>query len=153
MIGSVECINKVKKWKLATCLQYKQAILHLYPEHLRRYLADHPYLTALFRGLKDVSLLSYDFPGIDLQPALDFLVALGDNNQLTLLGLTRKLCFLLGTTGFLRPSDLERVDDARSIISHEPLSLKLVVVGPKERRAGRDLDEKFIEELKKLRKC
>lgn len=146
-VSAVDLVNylafghKSKRWTLATCTQYKQAILQLYSPEQRQMLVEHPYVQALFKGLKENCLLSYDFPDITLQPAIDFLLNLGENSTLAILDLTRKLCFLLGITGFMRPSDLDRVDDSRTVVSTAPLSLKLVVIGPKERRAGRPIEK------------
>ncbi|KAG2190934.1 hypothetical protein INT47_011417 [Mucor saturninus] len=53
---------------------------------------------------------------------------------MNLLQLTQKLCFLLGITGFLRPSDIEGIDDIKTMVTAG--SLRLVIIAPKEKRAG-----------------
>lgn len=82
------------------------------------------------QGIKDKTILSYEFPNFDLSPVVYFIQQLGANSGLYPSALTRKLCFLLGITGFMRPSNLHRVDDNPSCILVNPLRLKLVVIAP-----------------------
>lgn len=53
--------------------------------------------------------------------------------------LTRKLCFLLAITGFLRPSDVKRIDDGVTTITHNG-HLRLIIVCPKEKRHGQVIE-------------
>jgi hypothetical protein len=50
--------------------------------------------------------------------------------------LTRKLCWLLALCGFLRPSDIERIDLDASDWTSKPDRIHLTVVAPKEKRFG-----------------
>lgn len=95
------------KWSYNTILQYKQAILQLYDKNQRDTINNNPYYTDFFSALKSDAILFYDFPIINLQPSIDFVFSLGDNQAMTLLQLTQKLCFLLGITGFSRPLGIE----------------------------------------------
>ena len=49
--------------------------------------------------------------------------------------LTAKTAWLLSTVGFLRPSDVERIDLHQRSVSPD-LVLKLVILAPKEKRQG-----------------
>ncbi|KAI8144646.1 hypothetical protein BJV82DRAFT_536349, partial [Fennellomyces sp. T-0311] len=77
---------------------------------------------------------------IDITPVLDYLRQLSDNDQLEPADLTRKLAWLLGVCGFMRPSDIERVDLDQSIRpATEEDPLVLFVVAPKEKRQGKHI--------------
>ncbi|KAI7862714.1 uncharacterized protein EV154DRAFT_433286 [Mucor mucedo] len=130
------------KWAYNTILQYKQAILKLYTKEQRALIANDDSYINFFAALKNDAVLSFDFPVINLQPAIDFVLGLGENQSMNLLQLTQKLCFLLGITGFLRPSDIERIDDSKTMVTAE--SLRLVILAPKEKRAGRPIEKVVV---------
>ncbi|KAG2233255.1 hypothetical protein INT48_001704 [Thamnidium elegans] len=58
---------------------------------------------------------------------------------MSLLRLTQNLCFLLGITWFLRPSDIERINDGKALVSAN--TLRLVILAPKEKRSGRPIEK------------
>ncbi|KAG2191001.1 hypothetical protein INT47_006018 [Mucor saturninus] len=130
------------KWAYNTILQYKQAILKLYTKEQRALIANEDSYINFFAALKNEAVLSFDFPVINLQPAIDFVLGLGKNQSMNLLQLTQKLCFLLGITGFLRPSDIERIDDSKTMVTTE--SLRSVILAPKEKRAGRPIEKVVV---------
>lgn len=130
------------KWAYSTLLQYKQAILQLYTVEQRAQITTDKSYIQFFTALKNDSLISFDFPVINLQPAIDFVISLGPNEQMPLLQLTQKLCFLLGITGFLRPSDIERINDAKTIVASG--TLRLVILAPKEKRSGRPIEKVVV---------
>ncbi|KAG1437052.1 hypothetical protein G6F56_013290 [Rhizopus delemar] len=63
---------------------------------------------------------------------------MGVNSTLSSTELTSKLAWLLSMTGFLRPSDLARVDIDKTTFTADNI-LHLVVVGPKEKRRGQPI--------------
>ncbi|KAF1807773.1 hypothetical protein V8B55DRAFT_1319799 [Mucor lusitanicus] len=63
------------------------------------------------------------------------MVDLGTNSRLSLEELTVKTAWLLAMVGFLRPSDLERIDLDQCTTSSANV-LQLVIVAPKETRQG-----------------
>ncbi|KAI9334328.1 hypothetical protein BD770DRAFT_332826 [Pilaira anomala] len=147
-VNAIDIINYLAygrvhhKWSYGTLLQYKQAILQLYEKEQRDLITSDPYFLDFFSALKSDAVLSFDFPIINLQPAIDFMISLGNNSSMSLLRLTQKLCFLLGITGFLRPSDIERIDDSKTLIREG--TLRLVILAPKEKRAGRPIEKVVI---------
>ncbi|KAI8136900.1 hypothetical protein BJV82DRAFT_526262, partial [Fennellomyces sp. T-0311] len=87
-----------------------------------------------FIALNDQTTYSFSRPAYDIQPAIQHIHDLGSNDNMRPIDLTCKLCFLLAITRFLRPSDIERVDDAHSEVTST--QLRLVVVRPKEKRSS-----------------
>ncbi|OMJ18478.1 hypothetical protein AYI70_g5333 [Smittium culicis] len=91
------------------------------------------------KTLDDASIVSFVRPVLDIAPVLDTFKEWGPTSDLTVKRLTAKLCRLLSVTGFLRPSDIHRIDDKRS---HVTLGvLHLVIVAPKVKRAGRPIEK------------
>ncbi|ORY89204.1 hypothetical protein BCR43DRAFT_448488, partial [Syncephalastrum racemosum] len=73
----------------------------------------------------------------DLQPIFALLRAWGPNDKLPLHQLARKTAWLLATVGFLRPSDLARIDVAQCTDREGPQGfLRLAIDAPKEKRHG-----------------
>ncbi|KAI7897170.1 uncharacterized protein EV154DRAFT_597569 [Mucor mucedo] len=120
-------------WSYATILQYKQAILQLHEQTQRDSITTNPAFIEFFSALKSNAILFFDFPMINLQPAIDVMLSWGDNCDMALLQITQRLCFLFGITGVLRPSDIERIDDSKTLVVKD--ALRLVVLAPKEKRA------------------
>ena len=75
------------------------------------------------------------FPTYDISAILSLLQHFGDNATMPISDLTRRLCWLLAITGFLRPSDIHRIDLDQSCVAED--QLHLAVVAPKEKRQGR----------------
>lgn len=74
---------------------------------------------------------------LDLQPTLVYL-AFFSTGTISLLHLQKKkTAFLLAVTGFLHPSDLERIDKRQSQVITESGKLRLVIKSSKETRKGR----------------
>ncbi|KAI9334070.1 hypothetical protein BD770DRAFT_287861, partial [Pilaira anomala] len=92
-----------------------------------------------FTNLKALTVRSFDKPSFDLEPVLSTLKSWGDNDSLTPEQLTRKVCFLLAITGFLRPSDLQRVHLDKTLLLGSS-QLKLVIDCPKEKRMGSPIE-------------
>ncbi|OMJ08288.1 hypothetical protein AYI69_g11127, partial [Smittium culicis] len=100
-------------------------------------LSSHPMLAEFTKTLDDASIVSFVRPVLDIAPVLDTFKEWGPTSDLTVKRLTAKLCWLLSVTGFLRPSDIHRIDDERSHVARG--MLHLVIVTPNEKRAGRPI--------------
>ncbi|OAD78744.1 hypothetical protein PHYBLDRAFT_163835 [Phycomyces blakesleeanus NRRL 1555(-)] len=124
------------KWKASTCQAYRSAILDLYSDK-DSIVKDSTYIE-FFSALNEQNLLSFHRPTYDIAPVIRFIHNLGPNDTMNAIDLTRKLCWLLAICGFLRPADLERVDDRRT--SRDNGILRLVIVAPKEKRSGRRIE-------------
>ncbi|KAF9371494.1 hypothetical protein CPB97_001932, partial [Podila verticillata] len=75
---------------------------------------------------------------VDISPVMDAFHAMGPNSDLNSGQLLPKLCWLLSVCGFMRPSDIQRVDVSHSSVLPSG-ELELQVVGPKEKRAGQHI--------------
>ncbi|OAQ23023.1 hypothetical protein K457DRAFT_83937, partial [Linnemannia elongata AG-77] len=73
----------------------------------------------------------------DLTPVIRYLRALGNNKSMSVTNLTKKLCWLLATCGFLRPDDLRCTDARASRVIKG--NLELMVLFPKETRQGQKI--------------
>ncbi|OMJ16691.1 hypothetical protein AYI69_g7741 [Smittium culicis] len=78
-------------------------------------------------------------PVMDISPIIKLLREWGQNSTITIKQITAKLYWLLSVTGFLRGSDIHRIDDQRSHIDKGVLNLVIVV--PKEKRGGRPIEK------------
>ncbi|KAF9931422.1 hypothetical protein FBU30_010259 [Linnemannia zychae] len=74
---------------------------------------------------------------IDINPVIRHLKALGPNRSINITNLTKKLCWLLATCGFLHPDDLRCTNAKASCIVKE--NLELEVLFPKEMRQGQKI--------------
>ncbi|KAI9495716.1 hypothetical protein BDB00DRAFT_897580 [Zychaea mexicana] len=117
-------------WATGTCANYRSAILDLYDDTSS--FANDTHYKDFFSALNDQTIRSFDRPRYDIQPVIRNIVDLGNNLTMCAIDLTCKLCFLLAITGFLRPSDIERIDDGRTNVTDR--HLRLVIARPKEKR-------------------
>ncbi|KAI8136898.1 hypothetical protein BJV82DRAFT_526214, partial [Fennellomyces sp. T-0311] len=93
---------------------------------------------AYFQSLNDTTIKPAPSGPVDISPILLHFQHIGANDGLDPPLLTRKLAWLLGVCGFMRPSDIERIDlDQSSIPTRDDDPLILLVVAPKERRQGK----------------
>ncbi|OMJ28059.1 hypothetical protein AYI69_g2476 [Smittium culicis] len=76
-------------------------------------------------------------PSIDITPVINRIKLWGHSDGLSDKELTAKLCWLLAVTGFLRASNIHRIDDSMSFISQ--VVLNLAIVSPKKKRQGRPI--------------
>ncbi|OMJ23231.1 hypothetical protein AYI70_g2393, partial [Smittium culicis] len=76
-------------------------------------------------------------PSMDISPIIEYFREIGDNEKLDIKSLTSKTCWLLAVCGFMRASDIHRIEDAQTTIIDG--TLKLVIVAPKEKRKGRPI--------------
>jgi hypothetical protein len=130
-------------WLSSTCLANKTAILDLYTS--TDSIKSNPAYIEFIKSLNSQAIYSFVHPTYNIQPALFKIRALGSNTSMPIKSLSEKTCFLLAITGFLRPSDLHRVDQAQSLIENN--RLKLVVVTPKEKRSRRRIIKEIYYEF------
>ncbi|OMJ11588.1 hypothetical protein AYI70_g9618 [Smittium culicis] len=91
------------------------------------------------RTLDERSIKSFFRPNVDITLVLELLRLWVPTIDLNFKQLTAKLCWLLAVKGFLRASDIHRIDDARIRIEKE--ELHLVIVAPKEKRGGQAVEK------------
>ncbi|KAH7054859.1 hypothetical protein BKA57DRAFT_524309 [Linnemannia elongata] len=136
---AVELLNflaegiETKRWKPGTVNNYRSAILDLFPDRLSFW--NNSTFRDFFRHLSSNSIKRFINTPIDITPVLDNFRAMGPNSDLNPGQLLPKLCWLLAVCGFMRPSDIHRVDVSHSLVLPSG-ELELQVVGPKEKRAG-----------------
>ncbi|OMJ28641.1 hypothetical protein AYI69_g1885 [Smittium culicis] len=94
-------IYTLDKLKVGSIKAYKSAILQLSDNPAE--LAAHPMFSEFIRSVMDIS------------PVIKLLREWGQNSTLTIKQITAKLCWLLPVTGFLRASDIYRIDDSAII--------------------------------------
>ncbi|RCH82551.1 hypothetical protein CU098_005577 [Rhizopus stolonifer] len=141
------------QWQPSTCNTYRSSILDLYPDHRDQILADHDF-HQFFSLLTSSQIRSFNRPVFDLTPVVDKLHEWGRNSHINNTDLTRKLCFLLAITGFLRPSDIQRIDDSLTSFNSDHTTLTLVIDCPKEKRQGQRIQRQVhIRHHPDLRLC
>ncbi|KAG1034867.1 hypothetical protein G6F43_013335 [Rhizopus delemar] len=106
-------------------------------------LSDH-HFQKLFINLRALTVRSFDKPDYDLTPLLTKLHYWGSNDNITVEQLTRELCFLLAITGFLRHSDLHRINLGKTSVTANDSQLKLLIDCPKEKRQGSPIERVVI---------
>ncbi|PVU92343.1 hypothetical protein BB561_003884 [Smittium simulii] len=130
-------IFKTKKHSTNTIKSYKSAILNLVADpktvdDLPCRLVLVPISTEKKPKLSCLSPLELTFPDCVKNKRV------GDTSGLDNQKLTTKCCRLLSLCGFLRTSNIHRIDDARTIITKD--TLKLVIIAPKEKRKGQPVE-------------
>ncbi|PVU89610.1 hypothetical protein BB561_005264 [Smittium simulii] len=88
--------------------------------------------------IEEMSIKSFVEFKIDIAPIVSYFQRLGPTNLLSLKDLTEKTCWLLAVCGFMRASDMHRIDDVRTTLSDT--SVCFVIVAPKEKRQGRPIE-------------
>ncbi|OMJ29796.1 hypothetical protein AYI69_g677 [Smittium culicis] len=89
--------------------------------------------------LDGILIVSFVRPILDITPVLDSFKERGPTSGLTVKRLAAKLYWLLSVTGFLRTSDIHRIDDELSHVIQGVLHL--VFVPPKEKHEGRPIEK------------
>ncbi|KAI8968742.1 hypothetical protein BDB01DRAFT_732834, partial [Pilobolus umbonatus] len=131
-------------WKTSTCLNYKSLILAIYnPPTQERISQDH-HFKQFFHCLRSTTIIPMTHPSYDLTPILSRLSSWGSNDTISAFILTRKLCFLLAITGFLRPSDIHRIDMSSSTANTDLSLLTLIIDCPKEKRRGSPIRKQVV---------
>ncbi|KAG2227564.1 hypothetical protein INT45_002249 [Circinella minor] len=124
-------------WATSTCANYRSAILDLY--HDTSAFHNNNTYHEFFTALNEQTIRSFDKPQYDITPVIQHIITLGNNATMRPIDLTRKLCFLLAITGFLRPSDIERIDDNKTSITSR--GLRLIIAVPKEKRRRQPIEK------------
>ncbi|KAI7880462.1 uncharacterized protein EV154DRAFT_401566, partial [Mucor mucedo] len=127
--------HSLKKWKTSSTLTYASQLIQLFPLQVQNTIRMSDEYTQFCKALKANTINPLRTWDYNITPALEYLISLGPTSSLSKDRLTTKTAWLLAMVGFLRPSDLERVDLTQCSISQDMI-LKLVIVAPKEKRAG-----------------
>ncbi|PVU87670.1 hypothetical protein BB561_006235 [Smittium simulii] len=125
-----------KKLSTNTIKSYKSAILNLVSDP--RTVGNSPCIKEFLRAIDETEIKSFVNPEIDISPIVLKINEWGNTSGLDNQKLTTKCCWLLSLCGFLRASDIHRIDDARTIITE--YTLKLVIIAPKEKRKGQPIE-------------
>jgi hypothetical protein len=120
-------------WSIQTLLNYRSSIADMFDD--RSTILEFWPLRTFFQAVQDTTIRSHNSTPVDIAPIIRHLHQLGPNHSMSLPDLTAKLCWLLGVCGFMRPSDIERVDLDKSSL-HLQDKVVLTVVAPKEKRLG-----------------
>ncbi|KAK5805686.1 hypothetical protein F5H01DRAFT_417115 [Linnemannia elongata] len=106
----------VHDWHASTVQNYKSAIVYMHDDKLP---FSYPYFLSYFKAMKERSIKDMKEIDIDLQPILSHFRLQGPKETLSTSALTKTLCGLLGTCGFLRPSvansELSLSEDQRKL--------------------------------------
>ncbi|OMJ12369.1 hypothetical protein AYI70_g9169, partial [Smittium culicis] len=129
-------IFSTRNLSVNTIKAYKSAIMSLVSEPDT--IENSPCLKEFTDALNDTEIKSFFRPSIDISPVINKLRDWGRTEELEIPQLTSKACCLLALCGFLRASDIHRIDDTRTTINNGVL--KLVIVAPKEKRNGKPIE-------------
>jgi len=124
--------HRTSKWRATTVDNYRTKIVQLYPGSTA-FTDDPDYLrfSKVLRANEHQDNVPLE---LDLTPIITHLQGLPPNDEMSPTDLTQKLCWLLGMCGFLRPSDIARIDLDRCTV--EDTQVRVVVVRPKESSQG-----------------
>ncbi|KAJ2880732.1 hypothetical protein FB639_002770, partial [Coemansia asiatica] len=124
-------------WTVNTVLQYRSGILDLLTKEARTKARDHAVYKDYIESVMHDAVIILERGPVDIKPVLDSFRAVPAENLTDML-LARRVCWLLGTLGLMRPADIQRI--AADRIRFEEDHVFIPVVGPKERRAGRPIE-------------
>ncbi|CAO3699510.1 unnamed protein product [Rhizopus microsporus] len=113
-------------------MTYATAIITMFPNDNQSDIRNSRLYQDFIKALRSNTILLLKHWSCDVTPAIQYLKSWGLNSALNKAQLTAKTCWLLAMAGFLRPSDLERVDlDATTTITihphHNPLLCPVAV--------------------------
>lgn len=123
----------INKWSSGTVQLYKAAVIHMYDD---KSAFNNPDFQQFFQALRHREIKHTKELDIDLTPVLDYFRQQGPNEDLSILALTQKLCWLLGTCGFLRPNDIQCIDLSNNRFHLHQVSSVLPIMIPKETRGS-----------------
>ncbi|PVU99541.1 hypothetical protein BB559_000620 [Furculomyces boomerangus] len=124
-------------WAAGTLYNYRTAILDMLDNSTE--IKNNKLFVEFFKGVNSDTLKSFDNPEYDLSLIIEKLKSMGKNEDMSIVNLTSKLCFFLGFCGFMRPSDIERIDESRTVV--EESFIRLIIVSPKERKNGTPIEK------------
>lgn len=129
-------------WSFQTLANYRSSILDMF-EDREAILSFWP-LKTFFQAVQESTIRADRSRPVDIQPIIQHFHGLGPNYSMALLDLTTKLCWLLGVCGFMRPSDIERINLDESVCTTFSDKVILKVVAPKEKRLGQRIQKEII---------
>ncbi|PVU95614.1 hypothetical protein BB561_001700 [Smittium simulii] len=129
-----------RKLKQSTIKAYKSALLQLATDKER--VGKKKCFIEFMKFLNELDLIKVTNNFINIKPIINHFKILGPTNNLNTKELTAKTCWLIAVCGFLRASDIHRVDDERTEISNN--SIKLIICAPKE-KCKSSLIERLVE--------
>ncbi|KAF9399306.1 hypothetical protein BGZ76_007930, partial [Entomortierella beljakovae] len=103
------CLIKAERnlcW--STAMSKKSAIISLFAD--QTLVTKDPVFEAFMTAVKKTSIHDSKPVSFNIKPILQYFRALPDNNTMELLDLIKKLCWLLGLCGFMRPDDIACID-------------------------------------------
>ncbi|OMJ11203.1 hypothetical protein AYI69_g9922, partial [Smittium culicis] len=139
VINYLEQQRKALNWRLGTVKDYKSAILDISSDWVS--FSDDPLMKEYLKQLSSSNIRSFGNP-LYISPIIDHIRKLGHNSRMSKYDLTAKLFWLIAICGFLRPSDIERIDDSKTSVTKE--YIKFIIVGPKEKRNGTPIEKVSI---------
>lgn len=123
----------LNKWTSGTVSAYKAAVIHMYED---KSAFDEPDFQQFFQALRTREIKHTKELDIDLKPVVEYLQEQGPNEELSVMNLTQKLCWLLGTCGFLRANDILCIDLSNDKFHVDRIAAVLPILLPKETRGG-----------------
>lgn len=119
----------IGKWSTGMVQLYKAAVIHMYDD---KSAFQDPDFMQFFQVLRHREIRHTKELDLDLTPVLNHFRQQGQNKDLNILPLTQKLCWLLGTCGFLRPNDIQCIDLSNNRFHLQEVSSVLPILIPKE---------------------
>ncbi|KAG0346055.1 hypothetical protein BGZ54_005359, partial [Gamsiella multidivaricata] len=129
--------RRTRDWKPTTVLAKRSTILDLFSD--RSPITESMVYKDYIAALKATDIKPAEIGCLDISPALAYLQSLPNNDDMALVQLTRKLCWLLDICSFLRADDIHCVDINKT--TFDKRYLKLFVLLPKERRKGKRIEK------------
>ncbi|OMJ08601.1 hypothetical protein AYI70_g11445, partial [Smittium culicis] len=130
----------VNKLNVNTLKVYKSAILQRFITDKIQF--DWNQWNLFIKNIEEMNIKAYKGVEIDISPMLEYFKKLGPTEELEIKTITSKACWIISICGFLRPSDIHRIDDERTI--HNDLELRFIIVAPKEKQQGSPIEKLCI---------
>ncbi|PWA00789.1 hypothetical protein BB558_003153 [Smittium angustum] len=140
-ISAVDMVNYLAmrfvedKLAISTIKSYKSAIMHLCND--LKTISQSVCFIKFFKAIKKTKLKLFVKPIFDTTPIVKQIKDWSSNLSFGIKELSSKLFWLLAICAFMQASDIARVDDNQIIVLEN--CLKLVVILPKELRAGKPI--------------
>ncbi|OMH83609.1 hypothetical protein AX774_g2884 [Zancudomyces culisetae] len=136
IINFLSEISNKSKLRPSSILTYKSALLGMVA-NLDENSEQFKILNRFTMAVKENQFKYFINNNINIKPIIEKIIEWGTTNDLETTKLTSKLCWLLATAGFLRPSDIAWIDDSKTIIEDD--KIVFTIVAPKEKREGRPI--------------
>ncbi|KAI9250877.1 hypothetical protein BDA99DRAFT_563804 [Phascolomyces articulosus] len=129
-------------WSTQTIKNYHSSLLDLFDGH--QPILDSWSYKIFFQSLDECTLRTTSTTNLNISPVLQHFHQLGNNTKLLAADLTAILCWLLAIYGFLRPSDIERIDVNQCGIDDASNKLTLIIISLKEKRQGQRITKSVV---------